>query len=434
MAHAAPHGPLQAPPSNLHTTQGTDARSTYNAMIEAMDFEIGRLLESMDEATRNNTIILFIGDNGTPNNVSEFWPRGHAKGSIYEGGVRVPLIISGNAISRKNTQEAALTNATDLHATILELIGLDLPGGINNSLSLEPLLSEEVVDFRTINYMDYNDDGLLVWATRTDRYKLIEDENGNQEFYDIITDIKEENNLINNLTAEQESIRAMLESEANTIRTDWSCNDGIQNGNENEIDDCDATPVSCAIPTGLTVNSTNRARRVQITWDGVIGANQYNLQIREKGSSDWTFDTNVELTSANFRSSFTTYEAQVRTICENGETSAFSVIQEFTLSRNLVSNTAINSREYIAAELTVPAYEAIIYPNPVNRIINIEHSFMQGDEWSVVNAFGQTIEKRTINTEHNFQSIDAQTLESGIYYLVIHKEDGNTISRKFLKQ
>lgn len=238
LAHAAPHVPIQVPPQGLYTTEPTDRQSTYFAMIEAMDHEVNRLIQSLGDEDRENTLFIFVGDNGTPNNVTDFWPDGHSKGSIYEGGLRVPLLMSGAGVQRQGVVEPALVQSTDLHATILEIMGLDLPGGDFNSASLLPLLAGEGDWERKINYSDYEIDDVLVWATRTERYKLIEGEDGNQEFYDIIEDIKEENNLINRLTVDQESIMNMLKEEAAIIRTDWSCNDGIRNGAETSIDDC----------------------------------------------------------------------------------------------------------------------------------------------------------------------------------------------------
>ncbi|MEM6398353.1 MAG: sulfatase-like hydrolase/transferase [Bacteroidota bacterium] len=241
LAHVAPHAPFHVPPDGLYTTNPTNNRTRYFAMIEAMDYEINRLLSSMDQETRDNTIIFFIGDNGTPNGVSEYYPAGHGKGSVYEGGLRVPFIASGKNVARIGEIEDGLVQVTDLHATILELLDMQQHGGINNSLSLKPLLECGDRPLRTINYSDYNDDGTLVWATRTQQYKLIEDENGNQEFYDISIDLEEQDNLIDNLSPTQEIIRSQLAAEANAIRTSWSCNDGIQNGDETTIDDCDNT-------------------------------------------------------------------------------------------------------------------------------------------------------------------------------------------------
>ncbi|MTB52534.1 sulfatase-like hydrolase/transferase [Lewinella sp. W8] len=240
LAHIAPHGPFHEPPAELYTsTPVNDNRSRYFAMIEAMDHEIGRLLRSMDAATRQNTLIVFVGDNGTPGGVNEFYPPGHSKGTIYEGGLRVPLIITGKDVGRVGEVEPSLVQATDLYATLMEVLDLQLPGGINNSLSLTPLLSCGDRELREINYSDYDDDGTLVWATRTGRYKLIEDEFGNQEFYDVVEDILEENNLIDDLSPEEEVVRDRLAAEAAIIRSGWSCNDGIRNGDELVIDDCD---------------------------------------------------------------------------------------------------------------------------------------------------------------------------------------------------
>ncbi len=240
LAHVAPHAPFQIPPSNTYTSDTSTDRGVYSSMIESMDYEINRLIQSMDEETLENTIIIFIGDNGTPGRMANF-PQGHAKSSIYEGGVRVPLIISGKSVSRQNEVDEGLVQATDLHATILELAGIQLLGGTYNSLSLKPSLTTLNSIDREINYTDYEDGGVEMWATRTNDYKLIEDENGNEEFYDISTNLLEDNNLIGNLTTEQETIKTMLQQEAQTIRNSWSCNDGIQNGTETTIDDCDNT-------------------------------------------------------------------------------------------------------------------------------------------------------------------------------------------------
>lgn len=241
LSHIAPHSPFQTPPSGTYTTPANSDRNTYLAMIENLDYETDRLLKSMDSETLENTVIIFIGDNGTPSRMSSYWPSGHAKASIYEGGVRVPMIITGKSVERVNEVEAGLTQAADLHATILELTGVQLLGGTENSLSLKPALSFSNQIKRTINYTDYESDNVEMWATRTDTYKLIEDENGNEEFYNITDDIKEENNLIGNLTTEQETIKTILKQEAQVFRTDWSCNDGIKNGTETTIDDCNNT-------------------------------------------------------------------------------------------------------------------------------------------------------------------------------------------------
>ena len=252
LAHVAPHTPFQIPPEGTYTTTPSDNRTTYLSMIENLDYEINRLISSMDAETIENTVIIFIGDNGTPGQANNYWPSGHAKASIYEGGIRVPLIIAGKSIERVNEVETSLVQATDLHSTILELTGVQLLGGTDNSLSLKPILSFENQVSKKINYTDYESSNIELWATRNDTYKLIEDENGREEFYNIITDLKEEINLIGNLTAEEETIKTMLQQEAQTIRSGWSCNDGIKNGSETTIDDCNS---NCETTDVLSYNN-----------------------------------------------------------------------------------------------------------------------------------------------------------------------------------
>ena len=239
LAHPAPHAPFHIPPANLYTVTNTnDNLGKYLAAIEAMDHEIGRLLDSMDEETRANTVIIFVGDNGTPGGVIQNFASNHAKGTLYEGGIRVPLFISGKGVSRMNEVDHNINHVADLYATILELTGEQLTGGINNSRSLKSLLSCESDLNRPYVYTDYEDGNVLTWAIRNQDYKLIDSENGNLEFYKISEDILEENNLTTSITAVEQEIVDAMQAEVQIIRTGWSCIDGIQNGDEIALDDC----------------------------------------------------------------------------------------------------------------------------------------------------------------------------------------------------
>ena len=129
------HTPLHLPPGDSWQSDYSehDAGSVpeehwtayFNAMVEAMDTEIERLLDSLDPAVRDNTYVIFMGDNGTYDPVvGAPFRRGRAKGTIYEGGVNVPLIVSGPGVPRGSVSEA-LVNSTDLFATILEMAGVN---------------------------------------------------------------------------------------------------------------------------------------------------------------------------------------------------------------------------------------------------------------------------------------------------------------------
>ena len=103
-------------------------RDYYLVAIEARDAENGLFSESLDEETRNNTIVIFIGDNGTPSSVidTSTYSKIHAKDSLYQGGIATPFIVSGQGVTRLNERESALVTATDLYATIAEVLKLYL--------------------------------------------------------------------------------------------------------------------------------------------------------------------------------------------------------------------------------------------------------------------------------------------------------------------
>ncbi len=134
----APHSPFHVPPSHL-LTQPTldelslagpvddDPRPYYRAMCEAMDTEIGRLRTSLGDVWDRTTVI-FLGDNGTPGGLVAAAPvaNNKAKGTMYRGGVNVPLIVSGPRVSQPGSQSDALVHTVDLFATIADLANVDL--------------------------------------------------------------------------------------------------------------------------------------------------------------------------------------------------------------------------------------------------------------------------------------------------------------------
>ena len=182
LAYSAPHSPFHLPPQSLHnrSLSGTSSditnnkRDYYLAAIEAMDAEIGRLLASLDEETLNNTIVIFIGDNGTPSSVidTSTYSKTHAKGSLYQGGIATPFIVSGQGVTRLNERESALVTATDLYATIAEIAGVSATK-VHDSQSFKALLTDGTHDSREYSYTAYKSDEVTGWATGSKDYKLI---------------------------------------------------------------------------------------------------------------------------------------------------------------------------------------------------------------------------------------------------------------------
>ena len=173
VAFHAPHTPLHAPPTDLHSVNltfvGTPAvvpRLYYKAMVEALDTEIGRLLANLGPSAAN-TMIIFMADNGTPRNVVKEDPfatleEDHSKGFAYEGGVNVPLYISGPLVEFPGSSSSALVHAVDIFATVADLAGIDLsdpsvypPKRALDSKSLLPFLEDpNHPSLRRFNYTE----------------------------------------------------------------------------------------------------------------------------------------------------------------------------------------------------------------------------------------------------------------------------------------
>lgn len=238
LAHVAPHSPYHVPPDPQTYSQDPTNNNLqkYIAMIEAMDFEIGRLLDNMEADVRENTTIIFIGDHGAGNGVSQNYPNGHNKGTLYQGAVHAPLFACGKHVTRQNVWEDALVHATDIYATILELVGLDLDGGIYNSFSFLPQLQSENAPRRKYNYTEIKGDTISVtgYAIRNEQYKYIRFDDGKEEMYDLTIDSLELFNIINDPGLS--SVLYDLKREALQINLDWSCLDMIANGNEIGVD------------------------------------------------------------------------------------------------------------------------------------------------------------------------------------------------------
>jgi arylsulfatase A-like enzyme len=213
LALNAPHTPFHLPPTELHdrvlSGSAQDIEDNplpyYLASVEAMDTEFGRLLDSMDQETRENTIVIFIGDNGTPNQVAQDpFNRRKAKGSLYQGGVQVPMFIYGPGVERRGQQESALTNTTDLFPTIASLAGVNV-SVINDGISFAGLLDGEHEIARPYQYSEQIDDRadpeFYEWTVSDGDYKLIESELGDLELYRVSIDPFEADDLVANGTA-----------------------------------------------------------------------------------------------------------------------------------------------------------------------------------------------------------------------------------------
>lgn len=144
LALTAPHVPWDLPPQELvsvdvNSIPTLDSAARYDVVLEAADTEIGRLLASIRPQVLQNTVVVIMGDNGTPGGAFNAPQALGKKATVDEGGIHVPLMVWSAGLPAGRTD--ALVHAVDLHATLIELAG-GVAGGAD-SHSFAPLLRGE---------------------------------------------------------------------------------------------------------------------------------------------------------------------------------------------------------------------------------------------------------------------------------------------------
>ncbi len=201
LAYNAPHTPFHAPPSAMHSQgnlpnyeEGMDPMPYYMAAIEAMDYQIGRLMQNLTPAEKDNTVIIFMADNGTPTEVAQLpYTNGTSKGSLYQGGINVPMFISGKGVGRTGIADN-LVLSTDMFATIAAIAGASVTE-IHDSRSFSLSLSQEHTS-RAYQYAELTNSNAEKWVISNGNYKLHENANGNQELYNLQSDPYEQVDLL----------------------------------------------------------------------------------------------------------------------------------------------------------------------------------------------------------------------------------------------
>jgi arylsulfatase A-like enzyme len=239
LAFNLPHTPLHLPPDDNWQSdysamdrdgiEEAHSRAYFNAMIEAMDTQIGRVLDSMDPEVRNNTYVIFIGDNGTIGRwISPPYHSDRAKSTIYEGGINVPLIVSGPGVRAGGVSDA-LVNSSDLFFTIMEMAAIDPADAVpddlvTDSVSFMPTLTDpNGPSPRDWIYADVFLGGFAGiadanYAIRNERYKLLRHERL-IELYDLAEDPFENHDLLKGeLSVAEEAAFASLQAQVRELR------------------------------------------------------------------------------------------------------------------------------------------------------------------------------------------------------------------------
>ena len=180
---------------------------TYASMVKAVDDNVGRLLKKLgDLRISHKTVVILISDNGGYINeykgktVTSNYPLRSGKGSLYEGGIRIPTIITypdGNYPCRKTDVPVS---TVDFFPTILEITGIDALSGIDGRSFLQVL--KGIPDSTLMNrplfwhYPHYYPTTTPVSAIRKGNWKLLEYlEDGRTELFDLSADQGESRNL-----------------------------------------------------------------------------------------------------------------------------------------------------------------------------------------------------------------------------------------------
>jgi arylsulfatase A-like enzyme len=240
LPHYAVHTPLQAKPdkivkyrtktdTNSKRERGTDMNpkreqgtsqqnATYGAMIESLDESVGRIMAKLENLKlTDSTLVIFTSDNGglMLNQVTSNVPLRAGKGSAYEGGVRVPLIVRYPPLVKAGTICEVPAMSIDLAPTIADLAGVKERPAMDG-VSLAPLLKDADADLgrRALywHYPHYHPGGAAPYGAICDGDdRLIEFyEDGKVELYDLAQDVGEKSDLAAKMPQKRDELLARL--------------------------------------------------------------------------------------------------------------------------------------------------------------------------------------------------------------------------------
>lgn len=226
MPHFAVHTPIQAKKQMAKkyrekwTPDMAQTNFMYAAMTESMDDAVGRVRKKLEDLKlADNTIIVFASDNGGRVPTTSNLPLRVGKGSCYEGGTRVPLVIYWPHVTKGGAVCDAPVISMDLYTTLLAAAGLKeaASSGVDG-VSLVPLLQgkgnpkRDELFWHYPHYQHYQLGGTTPYgAIRKGDFKLIEFfDDMRVELYDLSKDISEKNDLAKEMPAKVEELRNRL--------------------------------------------------------------------------------------------------------------------------------------------------------------------------------------------------------------------------------
>jgi arylsulfatase A-like enzyme len=206
LSFTAPHGPLEAKPADLKKCGG----DPYAALIYNMDLNIGKVLNSLETlGLRDNTMVWFLSDNGGVAKQASNKPLKGTKGLKFEGGHRVPFVLSWPGHVPAGKTYDGLTSSMDIFPTSLIAAGGELP-------TERPLDGVDLLPNIT-DKTDQQPHQQLFWrrldcsAVRIGGWKLISVPSA-EALYRVDQDISETNNLATSMPEKAAELRTALET------------------------------------------------------------------------------------------------------------------------------------------------------------------------------------------------------------------------------
>lgn len=203
--------------STTYKGDRNDPQRLFKDMVEYVDKTIGKLDARLQQAgVRDNTLLIFIGDNGTDTPIvtnTTFGKVVGAKGQMIDAGNHVPCFVSWPGVIKKGRVVQDIIDFSDILPTICEATGTKVPAGLTiDGQSFLPQLKGETGSPRDSIYMWYSRNGAVKAArafARNQRYKLYE----SGKFFDVPNDRSEKKPLGDaSLSEEQLRVKAVLQA------------------------------------------------------------------------------------------------------------------------------------------------------------------------------------------------------------------------------
>ena len=214
LSYYSVHTPIEAKEEDVQHFRDEKQKSffhqneTYAAMVKSIDENVGRIVEHLKSSGMfENTLLVLLSDNGgfinnyRDTKVTDNTPLRSGKGSLYEGGIRIPTIISAPFLAAQPAKVDVPISTIDYVPTICDYLNIDLPEGVEGKSFLAVLKGKEhpELNARSLfwHYPHYYPTTTPVSAIRQGEWKLIEYLGEEKvELYHLGEDIGEEHNLV----------------------------------------------------------------------------------------------------------------------------------------------------------------------------------------------------------------------------------------------